>query len=70
MVTLIGTEEISPIQRYPVVAIGNFDGIHLGHQAILKKTIERARANQGTSVVLTFVLIPRKSWRRKNRPFC
>lgn len=54
MVTLIGTEEISPIQRYPVVAIGNFDGIHLGHQAILKKTIERARANHGTSVVLTF----------------
>jgi len=54
MVTLIGTEEISPIEKYPVVAIGNFDGIHLGHQAILAKTIQHAKENNGTSVVLTF----------------
>jgi len=54
MITLIGTEEIEPIQNYPVVAIGNFDGLHLGHQAILAKTIEHAKAKNGTSVVLTF----------------
>jgi len=54
MMVLIGTEEISTIEKYPVVAIGNFDGIHLGHQAILAKTIEHAKAKNGTSVVLTF----------------
>ncbi len=54
MKTIIGIEDIEPIKPYPVVAIGNFDGLHLGHQAILKQTIERAKANHGTSVVLTF----------------
>ncbi|HEY4485504.1 MAG TPA: bifunctional riboflavin kinase/FAD synthetase [Nitrospiria bacterium] len=38
----------------PVVAIGNFDGVHLGHQLILKHTVESAKAIGGTSVVLTF----------------
>lgn len=39
---------------YPVVAIGNFDGVHRGHQAILKQAVERAQAKQGTGIVLTF----------------
>jgi len=32
-----------------VLAIGNFDGIHLGHQAILRATVERARALNAVS---------------------
>ncbi len=44
----------------PVVTIGNFDGIHLGHRAILDTVIERARALRGTSVVFTFDPHPRK----------
>lgn len=39
---------------HPVVAVGNFDGLHLGHQAILRDAIRRAKARQGTSVALTF----------------
>ncbi len=50
----VGTDEITPITPYPVVAIGNFDGLHLGHQALLQKTVERAREKGGTAVVLTF----------------
>ncbi len=38
----------------PVVTIGNFDGVHWAHQAIVKKVIERARDLNGTSVVITF----------------
>jgi len=38
----------------PIVTIGNFDGVHLGHQAIFRTLIERARAVDGTAVVLTF----------------
>jgi riboflavin kinase/FMN adenylyltransferase len=39
---------------YPVVSIGNFDGVHLGHQAVLRLVRERAQAHRGTVVVLTF----------------
>ncbi|MBI5025857.1 MAG: bifunctional riboflavin kinase/FAD synthetase [Nitrospirae bacterium] len=37
-----------------VVTLGNFDGLHLGHQAIVKMVVERAREIGGTSVVVTF----------------
>jgi riboflavin kinase/FMN adenylyltransferase len=38
----------------PIMTIGNFDGVHLGHQAIFRSLIERAQAVGGTSLVLTF----------------
>lgn len=37
-----------------VLAIGNFDGLHLGHQALLKKVMAQAEAHGGRSAVLTF----------------
>ncbi|MFA6378727.1 MAG: bifunctional riboflavin kinase/FAD synthetase [Candidatus Omnitrophota bacterium] len=40
--------------KNPVVAIGIFDGIHRGHQVLIKKTIARAKKINGTSIVLTF----------------
>jgi riboflavin kinase/FMN adenylyltransferase len=45
---------------YPVVALGNFDGVHIGHQAILRQAIERARAAGGTAWVITFDPLPAK----------
>ncbi|MFQ5587480.1 MAG: bifunctional riboflavin kinase/FAD synthetase [Nitrospiria bacterium] len=60
MKLLIGASNIKPNLDYPVVAIGNFDGIHLGHQAILAKAISRAKANNGNAVVLTFEPHPRR----------
>jgi len=38
----------------PVVALGNFDGLHLGHGAIVRRTLERAAETGGTPVVFTF----------------
>ena len=38
----------------PVVTVGNFDGVHRGHQALVRATREEARSLGGTSVVLTF----------------
>ena len=37
-----------------VVTIGNFDGVHLGHQALLKEVVTKAQCVGGESVVLTF----------------
>lgn len=43
----------------PVVTIGTFDGVHLGHQTILKRLVTEANAVQGESVLLTFYPHPR-----------
>jgi riboflavin kinase/FMN adenylyltransferase len=51
----------------PAVAIGNFDGVHLGHQRLLQTAIAAARPLGGDSVVFTFdphpaaVLAPHKA---------
>lgn len=45
--------------KKPVITIGNFDGVHLGHQAILKQLVEEARRIDGESVLLTFWPHPR-----------
>ena len=44
----------------PVLTLGNFDGVHLGHQAIFRKVVERAREISGTSVAFTFEPHPLK----------
>ncbi|HEV8253814.1 MAG TPA: bifunctional riboflavin kinase/FAD synthetase [Vicinamibacteria bacterium] len=38
----------------PVVAVGNFDGVHRGHQALIAATVAQARERAGTAAVLTF----------------
>lgn len=60
MQIIAGTEELSRSLTRPVLTIGNFDGVHLGHRAIMNTVIERARLLGGVSVVLTFDPHPRK----------
>lgn len=43
----------------PSVALGNFDGVHLGHQEILKRTVETAHVKGRDAVVYTFDPHPR-----------
>lgn len=46
--------------NYPsVITVGTFDGIHLGHQQLIKKVIEVSKAEQSKSIVLTFDPHPR-----------
>jgi riboflavin kinase/FMN adenylyltransferase len=40
--------------RKAVVTIGNFDGVHIGHQALFHAVIEKADTIDGTSVAMTF----------------
>ncbi len=53
MRVLTGLDAITPLPNV-TVAVGNFDGLHLGHQAILTRVITRARETRGTAAVLTF----------------
>jgi riboflavin kinase / FMN adenylyltransferase len=40
--------------RQPIVAVGNFDGLHRGHQKILERVARQAAERNGTPVVMTF----------------
>jgi len=55
-----GTKNISSDIPYPVVTLGNFDGVHVGHQILFRKAAEIARENQGTSIAFTFEPHPLK----------
>ena len=52
-------EKIYHTFRSPSVALGNFDGVHLGHQEILRQTVEAVRGKNRDSVVYTFDPHPR-----------
>ncbi len=54
MILLRSVDEISVPLRNPVVTIGNFDGVHLGHREIFKKLKSTAKLIGGMSVVVTF----------------
>lgn len=48
------TNELTPGSRKVCVAIGFFDGVHLGHQQILRQTVSDARQHEAISVAVTF----------------
>lgn len=59
MVTVSQLSEISYLKN-SVVTVGTFDGVHLAHQQLLREVVERARARNGRSVVLTFEPHPKE----------
>jgi riboflavin kinase/FMN adenylyltransferase len=54
--------------RGSVLAIGNFDGLHLGHQAILRAVVQRASEMRSVATALTFDPSPRKVLRPESAP--
>ena len=50
------------------LAIGNFDGLHLGHQALLAKLTETAKQQQLKSAVMTFEPHPREFFTPEQAP--
>jgi riboflavin kinase/FMN adenylyltransferase len=60
MEVIKGLENLKRSFRNPVVTLGNFDGVHLGHQQIFKRVKEEASKTYGEGVVITFEPHPLK----------
>ncbi len=61
-----GLQNIKKLKA-PVIALGTFDGVHLGHQQLIRAAVAEARQSGGTSVVLTFDHIPREILKKNSQ---
>lgn len=68
MIVIEGLENLNEKYENLSLALGTFDGIHKGHQFLIKKAIEKAKEKQGKSMVLTFSEHPQKVFRGVTDP--
>jgi riboflavin kinase/FMN adenylyltransferase len=54
MRVLSAASQLQPGSRKVCAAVGFFDGVHLGHQQVIRQTVEDARQHDGLAVVVTF----------------
>jgi len=59
---------VEGLSRGSIVTIGNFDGLHLGHQALLQRVLERSKALQLPAVVVCFEPTPQEFFSPQNPP--
>lgn len=64
-----GSENIPAGLGGAVVTIGNFDGVHLGHQHIFRRLIAEARREQRPAAVISFEPHPKMVLHPERRPF-
>lgn len=69
MERLDGGTNVPAHLRGAVVALGNFDGFHLGHQAVAGRAIARARAEGRPAIIATFDPHPVRFFRPESEPF-
>lgn len=63
-----GLSRLAPLENGCVLTIGNFDGLHLGHRAVIKKLAERGEALGLPVVVMTFEPQPLEYFLGENAP--
>lgn len=57
-------DELPPALRRAFAAVGNFDGVHRGHRAVIDRALELAREDRRPALALTFEPHPRAFFRR------
>jgi riboflavin kinase/FMN adenylyltransferase len=62
-------DDISDDFRGAIVTIGNFDGVHRGHQHIFQKIVREARQEKSKAVVITFEPHPKMVLHPERKPF-
>ncbi len=68
MRTIVGSDALDrPLVR-PILTVGNFDGVHVGHRAIMQTVVTRAADLGGQAVVYTFDPHPRKVLQLERAP--
>jgi len=63
-----GIEQIPGPFPGAVITIGNFDGVHIGHQALFRQVVQKADAIGGTSVAMTFEPHPLRALKKNHHP--
>jgi riboflavin kinase / FMN adenylyltransferase len=66
--SVVSLESVNGLLSRSAVTIGVFDGVHLGHRALLNALLEEARRIEGQSVVLTFDTHPAQTVRPEHAP--
>ena len=61
--------EVPPPLRGGVIALGNFDGLHRGHQAVIGQAVELAHKHGKAAAVMTFEPHPRVFFKPAQEPF-
>src|SRR3954470_13688497 len=69
MERLDGGSAVPAASRGGIVALGNFDGFHLGHQAVVGRAIARARAEGRPAIVATFDPHPKRYFQPQSGHF-
>ncbi|TPG55111.1 bifunctional riboflavin kinase/FAD synthetase [Sphingomonas glacialis] len=69
MQRLDGGSAVPAAMRAGIVALGNFDGFHLGHQAVVGRAVARARAEGRPALVATFDPHPVRHFQPDSEPF-
>lgn len=68
MYLLRSLAELSRFKKPLSIALGVFDGVHLGHQSVIRESVWRAREIDGEAVILTFHPHPAKILRPEAAP--
>ena len=69
MERLDGSAAVPPKYRGGIVALGNFDGFHAGHQAVVGRAVALAKANGVPALVATFDPHPVRYFKPDTPPF-
>ncbi|MBL0715054.1 MAG: bifunctional riboflavin kinase/FAD synthetase [Desulfosarcina sp.] len=68
MIIIERTEDIEKPFHKAVVTIGNFDGVHIGHQSLFHQVVQKAEAIGGTSIAITFEPHPLRVLTKNQHP--